>query len=328
MTIGARTLAVLFAGAWALLPAQEPAPKPPVDPAPAAADTAKADARRVDDLIAAMRAAEAKLRSVSLRMTTEGRLPGGLAMSVRGELRARYGDDRATYARFTYATGDGLRGAAESAQTAAGITLREDDPSFGDVFVAIDPALVADLEWAGRVLQRDDLPGMPAKAASSAERRTASPLGSGLLAAVRRQFDLAVQSRGERDGQPGTWLAGPRRGDLAADDPDLPIADRAELFVRTADLALIHMRQLQGEQVVQQVDVEALERDVDLPAARFVVESGGEKPKPVQQFVPLWEAIQQACLAAEAKCEKDAAARNKDKPAGEQQPAEVRPSKR
>jgi hypothetical protein len=48
----------------------------------------------------------------------------------------------------------------------------------------------------------------------------------------------------------------------------------------------------------------------------------------VQQFVPLWEAIQQACLAAEAKCEKDAAARNKDKPAGEQQPAEVRPSKR
>jgi hypothetical protein len=169
---------------------------------------------------------------------------------------------------------------------------------------------------------------MPAKAASSAERRAASPLGSGLLAAVRRQFDLAVQPRGERDGQPGTWLAGPRRGDLAADDPDLPIADRVELFVRTADLALVHMRQLQGEQVVQQVDVEALERDVDLPAARFVVESGGEKPKPVQQFVPLWEAIQQACLAAEAKCEKDAAARNKDKPAGEQQPAEVRPSKR
>jgi hypothetical protein len=136
---------------------------------PAAADTAKADARRSDDLIAAMRAAEAKLRSVSLRMTTEGRLPGGLVMSVRGELCARYGDDRATYARFTYATGDGLRGAAESAQTAAGITLREDDPSFGDMFVAIDPALVADLEWAGRVLQRDDLPGMPVRS------RTLSP---------------------------------------------------------------------------------------------------------------------------------------------------------
>ncbi|MFN9274315.1 MAG: hypothetical protein ACK6D2_01100 [Planctomycetota bacterium] len=328
MTIGAKFLAVLFAGAWTALIAQEPAPAPAPAPTRDASATAKADAQRVDELIAAMRAAEATLRAVTLRMSTEGRLPGGLVMSVRGELRARYGDDRATYARFAYATGDGLRGTAESAQTAAGITLREDDPSFGEVYVTIEPAVVADLEWAGRVLQRDDLPGMPDKASSSPEQRVASPLGSGLLAALRRQFALAVQPRRERDGQPGTWLAGPRRGDLAADDPDLPIADRVEAFVRTADLALVHMRQLQGEQVVQQVDVEAIERDVELPAARFVVAAGGEKPKPVQQFVPLWEAIQQACLAAEAKCGKEAAARNMDKPAGEQQPPEVRPSKR
>lgn len=321
MTTGARTLAVLFAGACTLLMAQEPTPD--------AAVAAKAAAARVDDLLAAMRAAEAELRTVTLRMTTEGRLPGGLAMTVRGELRARYGEGRATYARFSYSTGDGLRGSAESAQTAAGITLREDDPSFGDVFVAIDPALVADLEWAGRVLQRDDLPGMPDKAASSPERRAASPLGSGLLTAMRRQFDLTVQPRDERDGAKGTWLAGPRRGNLAADDPELPVADRAEVFVRAADLALVAMRQFQGDQVVQQVDVESIERDVELPAERFVVTAApGEKPKPVQQFAPLWESIQQACVAAEAKCEKDAVARNKDAPADQQKPAEVRPSKR
>jgi hypothetical protein len=328
MTTVARTLAVLFAGAGAWLPAQDPAPASP-PPMSTPAERAKADAPRIDGLVASMRAAEAKLRSVSLRMATAGRLPGGLDMSVRGELRARYGDDRATYARFSYATGDGLRGSAESAQTAAGITLREDDPAFGEVFVTIDPAVVADLEWAGRVLQRDDLPGMPEKAASSPERRAGSPLGSGLLAALRRQFDLAVEPRDERSGEKGTWLAGPRRGSLAGDDPDLPLADRAEVFVRAADLALLSMRQFQGEQVVQQVEVESLERDVDLPADRFVVAAvGGEKPRPVQQFVSLWESIQQACLAAETKCEKDAAVRNKDLPEERQTPAEVRPSRR
>jgi hypothetical protein len=322
MTIRAPLLTVLFVGASSLSPAQEPAP-PPV-----AIDAAKAEARRLDDLIAAMRAAEAKLTSVSLRMATMARLPGGLAMSVRGELRARYGEGRATYAKFRYETGDGLRGSVESAQTAAGITLREDDPAFGEVYVVVEPALVADLEWAGRVLQRDDLPGMPEKG-SSPERRAASPLGSGLLVALRRQFALAVQPRSEHDGQPGTWLAGPRQAGLAADDPDLPVADRVEAFVRTADLALVSMRQYQGEQVVQEVLVEALARDVDMPIEGFAVAAvPGQKPKPVQQFVPLWEAIQQACLAAEAKCEKDAAARNEAKPAGEQQPAEVRPSKR
>ncbi len=325
MTTAPTTAALLFAFLLAPLAAQDK-PAPP----PAASAKAKADAQRVDDLIAAMRAAESKLTSVSLRMATEGRLPGGLAVSVRGELRARFGEGRATYARFAYETGDGLRGSAESAQTAAGITLREDDPAFGEVFVAIEPAIVADLEWAGRVLQRDDLPGMPDKAASSPERRAESPLGSGLLTALRRQFDLAVEARDTRDGEKGTWLAGPRRASLGADDPDLPVADRVEVFVRAADLALVSMRQLLGEQAVQAVTVEALQRDPELGGDAFVVAApvAGGKPKPVQQFAPLWESIQQACLDAEAKAEKVAAARNKDVPEGQQTPAEVRPSKR
>lgn len=326
MTTAPTTAALFLTLLCAPLAAQDKPQQPPQS----ATDAAKAAARRVDDLIAAMRAAEAKLQSVSLRMATEGKLPGGLTVSVRGELRARYGDRRATYARFSYETGDGLRGSAESAQTAAGITLREDDPAFGEVFVAIDPAIVADLEWAGRVLQRDDLPGMPDKAASSPERRAESPLGSGLLTALRRQFDLAVEARDARDGEKGMWLAGPRRASLGADDPDLPIADRVEVFVRAADLALVSMRQLLGEQAVQAVTVEALQRDPALADDAFVVTApaAGGKPKPVQQFAPLWESIQQACVDAEAKAEKAAAARNKGTPEGQQTPAEVRPSKR
>lgn len=324
MTTAPTTAALLLASLIAKLAAQA---EPAAPPTPSA--KAKADVQRVDDLVAAMRAAELKLTSVSLRMATEGRLPGGLTVSVRGDLRARYGEARATYARFAYETGDGLRGSAESAQTAAGITLREDDPAFGEVFVAIEPAIVADLEWAGRVLQRDDLPGMPDKAASSPERRAESPLGSGLLTALRRQFDLAVEARDARDGEKGTWLAGPRRASLGADDPDLPVADRVEVFVRAADLALVSMRQLLGEQVVQAVTVESLQRDAALGDDAFAVQApAGQKPKPVQQFTPLWESIQQACIEAEAKVEKVAAARNKDVPEGQRTPAEVRPSKR
>ncbi|MBM3975249.1 MAG: hypothetical protein FJ301_14235 [Planctomycetes bacterium] len=325
MTTAPTTIALLLALLLTPVAAQEQPATPP--PATAAA---KAAAQRIDDLIASMRAAEAKLQAVSLRMATEGRLPGGLVVSVRGELRAHYGDRRATYARFAYETGDGLRGSAESAQSAAGITLREDDPAFGEVFVAIEPAIVADLEWAGRVLQRDDLPGMTDKAASSPERRAESPLGSGLLSALRRQFDLAIEARDVRDGAKGTWLAGPRRASLGADDPDLPVADRVEVFVRAADLALVSMRQLLGEQAVQIVTVEELTRDPKLGDDAFVVAApaAGGKPKPVQQFAPLWESIQQACVDAEAKAEKAAAARNKDVPAGQQTPAEVRPSKR
>lgn len=325
MTTASTTAALLLATLLAPALAQDPTP---ADKAVAkAAEQAKADAQRVDGLVASMRAAEAKLGSVSLRMRTSGRLPGGLDIAVRGELRARYGDQRATYARFSYETGDGVRGSSESAQSAAGIVLREDDPAFGAVFVAIEPAIVADLEWAGRVLQRDDLPGMPEKAASSPERRAASPLGSGLLAALRRQFDLAVEARDELDGQKGTWLAGPRRGG-AADDPDLPLADRVEAFVRASDLALVAMRQRLGEQVVQEVVVEELARDPALADESFALADGGQRPKPVQQFAPLWESIQQACLQAEAKSEQAAAARNKSLPEGQQTPAEVRPSRR
>jgi hypothetical protein len=162
------------------------------------------------------------------------------------------------------------------------------------------------------------------------DRRVSAPLGSTMVAELQRHFLLAVDPRPQRQGEAGTWLAGKRKPGLDTDDPDLPVADRVEVFVRAADLALVSMRQLLGEQAVQTVTVEALQRDPELGGDAFVVAApvAGGKPKPVQQFAPLWESIQQACLDAEAKVEKAAAARNKDVPEGQQTSAEVRPSKR
>lgn len=282
--------------------------------APVAPPAAKAQTDPIDELVAVMRAAEKKLKSIAIEMTTAGQLPSGLTVSVRGALHVLRGEQAATHTRFEYETGDGMRGRSESSQTSAGIVLYEEDPAFGEVFVQLDPKVVADLEWAGGVLRRDDLPGMPARDGGSGavDRRAAAPLGSAVVAASKRQFTLAVDARRERAGEPGTWLTGARRPGLDVQDPDLPIADRVELFVRTKDHALLEMRQFVGDVVVQQLVVDKIEVDGEMPPRLFRVDGGSLRVKPVQQYQPLWEQIEQACSEAEAKSEK----------------SEVRPSKR
>src|SRR5690606_25657721 len=123
-----------------------------------------------------------------------------------------------------------------------------------------DPALVADLEWAGEVLGRTDLPGM-------ADRRATAPLGSAMLAELQRQFALEPTDRRERDGEAGRWLAGPRRAAGDGGD-DLPAADRVDVFVRDRDHALVEAIWSQGDTRLQHVVAERVEVDVDLPASK------------------------------------------------------------
>lgn len=300
-------LAVVAGAGTAQVPANPPAAKPQADP--------------IEDLVAAVRAAEAKLTAVVLTMSTSGRWPGDLAVSTRGELRVLRGKQPAVYSRLEYSTADGLKGRSESAQTAAGIVLLQEDLAFGASFVQIDPKTVADLEWAGTVLRRDDLPGM--------EARAAAPLGSGVLAAVRGQFVLAIDDkRKDRNGEAGTWLVGKRRPGLDAQDPDLAAADSVELFVRTQDHAVLEMREFTGEVVTQRLTVERLEIDARLDAAMFAVDGGGQRPAAVQANSALGMQIEQALLEAEAKSEKDTEAKNKTLPPERQAKPEVRPSKR
>lgn len=277
------------------------------DPGTAGAKAAQADP--IDDIVAAMRAAEQRGRSFRLELATVGRLPGGLAVSTKGVLHVLRGTHPAIHSVVEYRFADGLGGRVESAQTASGIVIFEDDPAFGELLLHVDPATVADLEWAGAVLDRSDLPGM-------SDRRAASPLGSAMVDELRRQFALTPDGRKARNGDAGVWLSGPRRAGLDDQDVDLPLADRVELFVRDADRALLEVRQLQGDAVLQHVVVARIDVDVDMPATAFAVDGRGLRAREVQQHLPMWEQIEQVLQKAEAKTAQQAGG------------AQVRPSRR
>ncbi len=282
-----RTAVVFWSFALSLL-AQSPA---------AASGEPQAGAPKADPveaIVVSMRKAESALTSLRLVMTTRGELPSELVVTTRGTLHVLRGTQPSSHMALEYTFSDGIRGRAESASTPEGIVLYENDPADGEVYLKIENKIVADLAWAGGVLQRADLPGM-------ADRRAESPLGSGMLAELRRHYDLKVDARTERGGEAGSWIVGARKPGLDVQDPDLPVGDRVEVFVRAKDHALLELKELQGQKVVQQVAVESLELGLDLPAKVFVVDGRGQRLRDVQQHLPMWEQIEQVLKQAEAK---------------------------
>lgn len=282
----------LFAAALAAQTPETPA-VPPAAPDPIA------------ETIAAMRKAEAELKSVQLEMHTKGVLPSGLTVTTKGVSRVLRGTQSLAPGGATMAANllhtvvevefqDGLKSRTETAQTEDGITTMQSDPLVGDVLLRLDRKVVADLAWAGEVLERADLPGMK-------DRRASAPLGSAMVAELQRHYLLAVEPRAQRQGEAGVWLAGKRKPGLDADDPDLPVADRVELFVRTADHALLEIGMWQGETQVQHLVVDKLVVGVDLSPKQFVVDGRGLKATDVQQFPPMWEQIEQVLKQAESK---------------------------
>lgn len=245
-----------------------------------------------------MAKAEQALKSLSMTMKTTGRLPGGPEVTTRGELRVLRGTQPGApvrrLSRVEYTFGDGLRGRMESAETAEGILLFEEDPAFGAVFLRIEPSIVKDLEWAGTVLDRSDLPGM-------VDARARSPLGSGLLADMTRTFDLKIDERTKHGEHEGTWVVGARKAGLDDQDPDLPIADGVEVFVRKRDKALLVARYKVGKDTVQQIEVEKLAVGADLGDDAFVVDGHGVRIRNVQDYAPMWEQIEQALQRADEK---------------------------
>jgi hypothetical protein len=280
-----------FVAALVLATAVAPARAQGTTPAAAA----KAQAGRIDELVGAMRGAEARLRTIALELATTSRLQADVVVTTTGTLRVVRGEQAAFHTRFEHRTADGQRGRTECAQTAAGIHVFEESAAAGEVFVHIEPAIVADLEWAGRVLQREDLPGMVPV------RQADAPLGSAMLAWLHRHFALAVEARDEHGGDKGTWLAGARKPGLDVQDPELPVADRAEAFVRERDHALLLVRLFAGDTTVQELTVAKVEIDGDIPARSFEVDGGGQRLRPVQQHAPMWEQLEQAVLEAEAR---------------------------
>ncbi|MCB9877143.1 MAG: hypothetical protein H6835_06020 [Planctomycetes bacterium] len=269
---------------------------------PASRPGAKAQVDPVDGVAEAIAAVERSARSLRMELSSRGRMPGGLEVSTRGELRVlreTQPDGAAApvapllYSRLEYSFGEGLTGRVESAQTAAGVMMFEEDPAFGAVLLRIPPAVVGDLEWAGRVLQRADLPGM-------GDSRARAPLGSQMLVELGRAFTF-TQEAGENGGVAGTWLRGKRKPGLDDQDPDLPLADRVEVFVGAAPRAVRTVRHYVGEDVVQELDVTALELGVELGEDAFAVDAQDLRPRDVKSYQPMWEQIEQTLLRAAVK---------------------------
>ncbi|MCA8964039.1 MAG: hypothetical protein KDC48_04105 [Planctomycetes bacterium] len=258
------------------------------------------EADPVERLVAAMRAAEEAATSLRVVLKTQGQLPSGLAVTTEGTLRVLRGtqpqDPPMLHSVVSYGFGDGLRGLVESSQTQNGIEIYEDNPAFGEVLVHLPAEVVTDLQWAGKVLDRADLPGM-------ADRRAEAPLGSRMVDDLRRQFALVIGPEGKRGADAGVWLRGDRRAKVADLDPELPLADRVELFVRSKDHALLEVVHKQGDKVVQHIVVTELVVGEPLEPKDLRVDGRGQRVREVQQYLPLWEQIEEVLTKAESKAD-------------------------
>lgn len=248
----------------------------------------------IERIVAAMRAAEQALTSVAIELETRGVYPDGLQFTTRGVAHVLRGEQTKIHTAFEMHFADGLGGRQESAQTGQGVTFYAADAVFGEVHVHVPPAVVRDVEWAGEVLDRSDLPGMK-------DRRTDAPLGSAMLAELHRHFALAAGERTERGGEAGTWLVGERRPGLGDVEDELPLATRVEAFVRTKDHALLEVVHYQGDKELQRIDVKKLEVGAAIAEAVFAVDGHGQALREVDKYAPLWTQIQEVIKRAEAK---------------------------
>jgi hypothetical protein len=246
-----------------------------------------------------MRTAEAAARSVQLNLQTEGKMPGNLEFRTKGQLRvlrAEQGEATAVHSVFEYSFADGLAGRMESVKNPDGVLVLEQSPTFGELFLHFPPPLVADLEWAGRILQRNDLPGL-------GDARATAPLGSEMVADLARRYVLQPLSNKDRKGQEGTWIGGDRRPEVdpQQDGGDQPLADRVELFVRRQDDALLEVAFLQTGKIVQRIQVDRLVVGEPMALDSFRIDGRGKKPKDVKEHQPAWEQIQQILQGAKRK---------------------------
>jgi hypothetical protein len=267
------------------------------EPAAKAADAAQDAA--LADIVASLQRAEAAAKTVRLELSTEGHMPGGLDFRTRAVLRvlnAAQGGMAAVQSTAEYTFADGLTGRIETVKTPDGVLVNEQNPTFGEVFVRIDKSIVADIEWAGRVLQRTDLPGL-------ADTRAAAPLGSAMVADLARRYALRPlgSDRNARNGEAGRWYGGDRRPGPAVEgeDQDAPMADHVELVCRESDKAVLEVVYLQAGKVAQRIAVEHLVLDEPMPLESFKLDDKGKRPLNVKEHPPMWQQIEELLQRAE-----------------------------
>ncbi|GAB4156973.1 MAG: hypothetical protein Fur0037_25110 [Planctomycetota bacterium] len=262
---------------------------------------AKAEQRAQDPAVAALmeavRKAEGEVRTLAMVVETQGSYPGGLRFETRGTLHVLRGEHPATRSSIEFRFGNGLEGKSESLSNEKGVLLFESNPAFGDVHLRIDGETMADLAWAGSVLERDDL--VPGR-----DPRAFSPLGSRLVEQLARDYDLKVLSHRMREGLMGTWVGGDRDRRLQADpDPELQLADRVEFFVDDIDHVVrevVHL--LDGQKdPVQRISVRSIVVNGPIDAGVFALDVPGAKPLAIQQHEPSWAPLEKLLRKAEEK---------------------------
>ena len=121
------------------------------------------------------------------------------------------------------------------------------------------------------------------------------------MGGLARSGELAPGDDTKHGDHQGTWLRGARKAGLDAQDPDLPLADRVEVFVRGRDQAMLLARFFVGKDVVQELKVEQLKVGAELSAKDFAVDGHGERIRSVREYAPMWEQISEAIASAEQK---------------------------
>lgn len=259
----------------------------------------KTQGASLQSLVEKMKAAEQAARSVYLEMRTTGSFPGGLGFRTEGSIRVLKTEHLRVHTRMEFHSDDGIEGREESVRTEEGVWTVKDDPVFGEVYLHMDQALMRDLEWAGEVL------GQTGSVQGTMDAGAGSPLGSALVEDLARQYDLQVREGPEiRDGQEGFWLGGNLRADIAPEsEPDMPLPDRVELFIRKQDAAVLEMVHFKDGKPILEIEITRLELNRPMEEASFRLDVGDRQPQDIREYPPDWAQIERTLEEAEAASE-------------------------
>ena len=155
---------------------------------------------------------------------------------------------------------------------------------------------MGDLEWAGMVLEKTDLP-------FQGDPRGSAPLGSAMLSDLALRFDLQPIERPADPARNGRWFGGDRLKAAKIEEAgnELPISDRVEVFVREADNALLEVVHLRAGEIVQRIHVKLLVLDEPMPLDSFRMRDPSKKPRDVKDHPPMWQQIEQVLERAMAR---------------------------
>jgi len=252
----------------------------------------------IKDLMEKLERSETAVRSVSMKLTTEGRHPSGQPFQSEGEIRVLRGTHFHVTLRFRFS--EQLEGESETVRTPEGVWIRDKGPAFGEVFLEIpgpkgEPdgsSLMEQLDEAARLL------GPDASVLGAFDSRSLSPLGSRMLRDLDERYDLEVQKRASLGSHRGYRVGGDLRDDVPAAGPVTP--DRVELFIREHDGAVLEMVQFRDGVPLTKVRIEELELDKPMEPESFTLDAGGKTFRSVREHPPAWASIEQVLEQARA----------------------------